>query len=210
MEDKSGPNLTASGLTTPLAGPSSVHALATVATSDKGNDEINDDISVEVTNSNNVSFPVHSKSIVQVETEISDLLDIINSNTNDISGVPPEDLIPGGALNVVKKDLALACRRLEQLQTSNGTAVTSGNPDNSGTQVGGSMILGSHTIGGLDTVDVLEQKVLRTNTLHNAVQSITVGNFDNLLTPVWKYSQHKKGLPSVSRMPTTFRDPPRP
>ena len=66
------------------------------------------------------------------------------------------------------------------------------------------MILGSHEIGGKDTVDALAAQVLLTNTLSNAVQSIAVSNINNLLTPVWKYTQHKKRLSSIANMPTTI------
>ena len=78
-------------------------------------------------------------------------------------------MLRGGALNIAKKDLAQSQLLLEQLKTSNGTVVISGNQDNSGTQGGDDMILGSHKIGGIDTVDVLAAQVLCTNTLSNAV-----------------------------------------
>ena len=54
----------------------------------------------------------------------------------------------------------------------------------------------------VQTIEALAEQVLRNNTSSNAVQSIAIGNFDNLLKPVWKYSQHEKRSSSVSRIPT--------
>ena len=153
-------------------------------------------------NSDNVSFSAHSKSIVQIETEINDLLAIISSTTGDTSGIHPNDLLLGGALNVAKAKLAQKRCSLEQLKTSSGAGGIGDNSGNIGTQGAVDKILGSHVVGGIDTVDVLAEKVLRSNTMNNAVQSITAGNIDNLLTPVWKYSQYDKRLASIANMPT--------
>ena len=60
---------------------------------------------MDVANSDNVRLSAHSKSIVQLKTEINDLLVITRFNTGDTSGVHPDDSMSGGALNVAKKDL---------------------------------------------------------------------------------------------------------
>ena len=192
MDDtESNPNLNASCSTTPpTCSNSTKDASVTFSMSGTGNEASNKDVSTDVANSNNVSLSAHSKSIVQLETEINNLIVIIRSNTGDTSGVLPDNLMSGGALNVAKKDLAQTRRRLRQLKTSSGTWGIRDNQDNIGIQGAVDMILGSHVIGGKDTVDSLVEEVLLSNTMNNAVQSIAAGNIDNLLTPVWKYSQH--------------------
>ena len=62
--------------------------------------------------------------------------------------------------------------------------------------------LGSQEIGGIDTVDALAEKVLLSNITNNALSSIPAGNINNSVTPVWKYSQHDKRLPSIAIMST--------
>ena len=45
-------------------------------------------------------------------------------------------------------------------------------------------------IGGINTVDQLDQKVLNNNTAANAISFLCAASFHNMVTPVWKYSQH--------------------
>ena len=45
-------------------------------------------------------------------------------------------------------------------------------------------ILGSHKIGGSDTVNALAKQVLNSNTASNALSSIRAGTIDNTVTPV--------------------------
>ena len=195
----SNPDMNASGSTTPPTGSTSTNDTSVnFSTSGTGNDAGKKDASMDGANSDNFSFFAHSKSIVQLKTEINDLLVIISSNTGDTSGIHPGDLLSGGALNVAKADLAQKRRSLEQMKTSSGTGRIGDNSGNIGTQGAVDKILGSHVIGGKDTVDVLAKKVLLNNTRNNAVQSITASNVNNLLTSVWKYSQHEKRLPSIA------------
>ena len=62
--------------------------------------------------------------------------------------------------------------------------------------------LGSHEIGGKDTINVLAKQVLISNTTTNALSSILTGNINNTVTPVWKYSQHEQRLASIAAIPT--------
>ena len=154
-------------------------------------------------NSDNGSLSAHSKSIVQLETEIRDLIAIIGAHSGDTSGIHKDDLLSGGGVNVAKAELAQKRTSLEELKTSSGAGGMGDQSVNTGTQDAGDNILGRHVIGGMDTVETLAEKVLLSNTMKNtALQSITAGNVDNLLTPVWKYSQFEKRLASVANMPT--------
>ena len=99
MDDTgSNPDLNASGSTTPPTGSTSTNdASVNFSTSGTGNNTGKKDVSMDGANSDNVSFSAHSKSIVQLETEINDLLTIISSNTGDTSEIHPGDLLSSGA-----------------------------------------------------------------------------------------------------------------
>ena len=78
---------------------------------------------------------------------------------------------------------------------------------NSGNVIGNPVVsaketLGSHEIGSKDTFDALVEQVLLSNTTKNAFSSILVGNINNSVTSVWKYSQHNKRLASIATMST--------
>ena len=62
--------------------------------------------------------------------------------------------------------------------------------------------LGSYEIGGRDTINALAKQVLISNTASNAISSIRAGTIDNMVTPVWKYSQQQQRLASIASIPT--------
>ena len=120
------------------------------------------------------------KSIDQIEREINDILSIIGSNTGDTSGIDPNNLLTDGALNVAKAELAQLQRALEEKTNSTCDSGIGGNSGNTGIPVAGDTeILGSHVIGGIDTVDALAAQVLCSNTINNNVWSIGARYVDN-------------------------------
>ena len=59
-------------------------------------------------------------------------------------------------------------------------------------------------IGGINTVDQLDQKVLNNNTAANAISTLCVDAVHNMVTPVWKYSQYQSQRSSIAALPTTI------
>ena len=188
-----------SGSTTAPTGSNSTENVVTVNFSstenDAGNNNTNDNTVIQdidipmggVNSEHNAGKKgADSKAIDQIEREINDLLSIIGSNTGDTSGIDPDDLLSGGALNVAKAELAQLRRSLEEKKTSTRD---SGIGKNSGNVIGilvagDKEILGSHMIGDKDTVHALAELVLCSNTTNNTVWSISAGNVDNSVTPV--------------------------
>ena len=161
--------LTTSGLTTAPTGSTSKKNDAAVnfSTIDTRNTAGKKDVSIGGVNLDNARYVAHSKSIDQIEREINDLLSIIGSNTGDTRGINSNDLLSGGALNVAKTELGQLQRSLEEQKTSTRDSRIGKNSGNIGTQGVGDKILGSHVIGGIDKVNALADKVLRSNTINN-------------------------------------------
>ena len=221
--------MTGSGLTIVPTGSTSTDNFATVGGApsvnfslidDTGNDAGNNDTNDNTGNQDNVNVSMggvnsehnageegaaDSKSIDLIEKEIADLLYIIGTSTGDTRGTKPEDLLTGGALNVVKAELVYLQRSLEEKKKTATCDIVIG--ENSGNVIGKPVAsaketLGSYKIGGKNTVDALAEQVLLGNTTNNALSSILAGNINNSVTPVWKFSQHHQRLASIAAMST--------
>ena len=118
----------------------------------------------------------------------------------------PKDVLSGGALNVAHAQVMLLQRSLEETKTTTSDDVividdnTSDGPGKPSSV--SRSTLGSHEIGGKDTIEALAKQVLISNTTSNAVSSICAGTLDNTVTPVWKYSQHHQRRSSVAAIST--------
>ena len=64
--------------------------------------------------------------------------------------------------------------------------------------------LGFSVIGGIDTVDQLTKKLLNDNTAANAISSLRAAALNNMVTPVWKYSQHQPRRSSIAAIPNSI------
>ena len=130
---------------------------------------------------------------------------LIETSTGDTTGTPPEDVLSGGALNVAHAQvLRLQCSLEEKKTTTSDVrpipyptdpqdaiVIDENTSDGTGKPFSVSKLtLGSHEIGGKDTIIALAKQVLISNTTSNAVSSICAGTTNNTVTPVWKYSQH--------------------
>ena len=155
-----------------------------------------------------------NEAIKRIQEEILDLEYLIETSTGDTTGTPPEDLLSGGALNVTNAELLQLQHLLEEeknIKTSDKCPNGGSHDDiviveNTSNVTGKPFaipksILGSHEIGGSDTINVLANQVLISNTTSNALSSIRVGTIDNTVTPMWKYSQHQQRLASIASIP---------
>ena len=158
-----------------------------------------------------------NKEIEEIQKKILNLQYLIETSTGDTTGTPPEDVLSGGALNVAHAQVLRLQRSLEEKKTTSSDvrpdpcptdpqdAIVINENTSDGTDKTFSVsksTLGSHEIGGKDTIDALAKQVLISNTTSNAVSSIRVSTLDNTVTPVWKYSQHHHRHPSVAAIAT--------
>ena len=158
-----------------------------------------------------------NEEIERIQKEIVDLQYLIKISTGDTRGISPDDLLGDGALKIANAEVLRLQRLLEEKKktTTSDERPDSGLTDTQDDMVIGEnasdltgkplavpkSILGSHEIGGSDTVNTLAKHVLNSNNASNALSSIRAGTIDNTVTPVWKYSQHQQRRASIASIP---------
>ena len=145
--------------------------------------------------------------IDRIEKEILDLQYLIDTSTGDTRGTKPEDVLREGSLKIADAQLLRLQSSLEEKKktATSDIVIVENTGDVTGKPVAiPKATLGSHEIGGRDTINALAKQVLISNTTSNAVSSIRASTINNTVTPVWKYSQHQQRLASIASIPTNI------
>ena len=150
-------------------------------------------------------FKSTNEVIDRIEKEIVDVQYLIDTTTGATRGTKPEDVLGKGFLKIANAQLLRLQRSLEEKKKTATSDIVI--DENTGDVTGKPVAipkatLGSHEIGGRDTINALAKQVLISNTTSNAVSSIRAGTINNTVTPVWKYSQHQQRLASIVFIPT--------
>mmetsp|Transcript_62200 Transcript_62200/g.69637 ORF Transcript_62200/g.69637 Transcript_62200/m.69637 type:complete len:385 (-) Transcript_62200:1133-2287(-) len=158
-----------------------------------------------------------NEEIERIQKEIMDVQYLIKISTCDTQGISPDVLLSDGAVKIANAELLQLQRLLEEKKkpttsdkrpdsgltdTQDDMVISENASDFTGKHLAvPKSILGSHKIGGSDTVNALAKQVVNNNTASNTLSSICTGTINNMLTPVWKYSQHQQRHVSIAAIP---------
>ena len=147
--------------------------------------------------------------LARIDTEIGGTQHLIEISNGDALDIAQEDLLQIQQLLEEKKKTMASSGDIADgslKDTEDDMAINENAGDLRGKPPADpSQRLGYSVIGGTNTVDQLTKQLLNNNTAANAISSLRAVALNNMVTPIWTYSQYQPRRSSISAIPNSIR-----